>query len=49
MNPLDALAGFVLGKLKQSMLAQWLRLLFELSLSDSVSFLFVCGRPATRL
>jgi len=43
MNPLDSLAGFVLSRLKQSMLSQWLKLLFELSFSATVSFLFVCG------
>ncbi|HUO60896.1 MAG TPA: hypothetical protein VMU24_09535 [Candidatus Acidoferrales bacterium] len=43
MNPLDALAGFVLGKLKQAMVSQWVKLIFELSFSAQVSFLFVCG------
>lgn len=43
MNPLEALAGFVLGRLKQSMLSQWLKLLFGMTFSATVSFLFVCG------
>jgi hypothetical protein len=43
VTPLEALAGFVLGRLKQSMLSQWWKLLFELAFSATVSFLFVCG------
>jgi len=43
VNPLEALAEFVLGRLKQSMLSQWLKLLFELTFSATVSFLFACG------
>ncbi len=43
LDPFSALADFVLGKLKQAMMAQWLKLLFELGFSAAVAFLFVCG------
>lgn len=43
MNPLDALATFVLGRIEQGVWAQWLKFLFELLFSAVVSFLFVCG------
>ena len=43
MDPLGALAEFVLGKLKQSALALWLKLLFTMAFSATASFLFVCG------
>lgn len=43
MDPLGALADFVLGKLKQSAMALWLKLLFTMAFSAAVSFLFVCG------
>lgn len=43
MNPFDALATFVLGKIKEGLYAQWLRFLFELGFSATVSFLFSCG------
>ena len=43
MNPFDALATFVLGKIKEGLYAQWLRFLFELGFSATVSFLFTCG------
>jgi len=53
MDPLSALAEFVLGKMKQSAMAQWAKLLFTMGFSATVSFLFVCGtvlglgQPAT--
>ncbi len=40
---MGALADFVLGKLKQSAMALWLKLLFTMTFSAAVSFLFVCG------
>jgi len=40
---MGALADFVLGKLKQSAIALWLKLLFTMAFSAVVSFLFVCG------
>ena len=40
MNPFDALATFVLGKIKEGIWAQWLRFLFELGFSAIASFLF---------
>lgn len=43
MDPFGALATFVLGKIKEGVWAQWLRLLFEIAVSAVVSFLFVCG------
>jgi len=43
VNPLDALATFVLGRIEQGVWAQWLKFLFELLFSAVVSFLFVCG------
>lgn len=43
MNPFDALATFVLGKIKEGVWAAWLKFLFELGFSAAVSFLFTCG------
>lgn len=43
MNPFDALASFVLGKIKEGLYAQWLKFLFEMSFSAVVSFLFITG------
>jgi len=43
MNPFDALAAFVLGRIEQGVWAQWLKFLFELAFSAVVSFLFICG------
>lgn len=43
MNPFDALATFVLGRLKQSATAAWMKFIFELVFSAIGSFLFICG------
>lgn len=43
MDPFQGLADFVLGRLKQSAVALWLKLLFSLSFSATVAFLFVAG------
>jgi GH24 family phage-related lysozyme (muramidase) len=43
LNPFSALASFILGKMKQSTIALWVKLLFEIWFSATVSFLFVCG------
>jgi len=43
MDPLGALADFVLGRLKQTAMALWMKLLFTMAFSAAVSFLFVCG------
>lgn len=43
MDPFNALATFVLGRLKESAMALWLKLLFTMIFSALVSFLFVCG------
>ena len=48
MDPLGALAEFVLGKMKQSAMALWLKLLFTMAFSAAVSFLFVCGTMLAR-
>lgn len=43
MDPLNDLATFVLGKIKEGIWAQWLKFLFELSFSAVASFLFTTG------
>jgi len=43
MNPFDAIATLVLGKIKEGIWAAWLKFLFELGFSASVSFLFTAG------
>ena len=43
MNPFEGLASFVLGWMKQTAIAAWMKFLFELGFSAAVSFLFVCG------
>ena len=43
MDPLNALATFVLGRIKEGVWVNWLRFIFELSFSAIASFLFVCG------
>jgi hypothetical protein len=43
VDPFQGLADFVLGKLKQSAIALWLKFLFELVFSAIVSFLVICG------
>lgn len=43
MNPFDALATFVLGKIKEGLYAQWLKFLFELGFSGLLGFLFGTG------
>lgn len=43
MNPFDAIATLILGKIKDGIWAAWLKFLFELTFSAVVSFLFTCG------
>jgi hypothetical protein len=43
MNPFSALAEFVLGKMKQSAMALWMKLLFQIGASMLGSFLFACA------
>jgi ABC-type multidrug transport system permease subunit len=43
MNPFDAIATLILGKIKDGIWAAWLKFLFELAFSAIVTFLFVCG------
>jgi hypothetical protein len=43
VNPFDALATLIIGKIKEGVWAAWLRFLFELGFSAVTSFLFICG------
>lgn len=43
MNPFQGLAEFVLGRIKQGIWSQWLKFIFELVFSGSITFLFICG------
>jgi hypothetical protein len=43
MDPFQAGVEFLLGRLKQTAYAAWLKFLFELAFSAVVSFLFSCG------
>jgi hypothetical protein len=43
----QGLAAFLLGRLKQSLLGQWLRFLFALGFSGTLSFLFISGASLT--
>jgi len=43
VNPFNAIAEFILGKIKEGIWAAWLKFLFDLIFSAIVSFLFVCG------
>jgi len=43
MNPFDAIATFVLGRIKDGIWAAWVKFLFEMAFSAVVSFLFICG------
>ena len=43
MNPFNAIAELILGKIKEGFIAAWVKFLFELIFSAIVSFLFVCG------
>ena len=43
MNPFEGIATFVLGWMKQTAIAAWLRFLFEIIFSAIVSFLLLCG------
>lgn len=43
MDPFQGLASFVLGRLKASAIALWLRFLFEILFSAIVSFLIIFG------
>jgi hypothetical protein len=47
MNPFDALATFVLGRIEQGVWALWVKFLFEMAFSAVVSFLFTCGSVLT--
>ena len=48
MDPFGALAEFVLGKLKQSAMSLWLKLLFTMGLSFTVTLCFFSGTVALR-
>jgi ABC-type multidrug transport system permease subunit len=43
MDPFQGLADFILGRLKQSAIALWLKFLFEIAFSATVSFLLIAG------
>jgi len=43
VNPFNAIAELILGKIKEGFIAAWVKFLFELIFSAIVSFLFVCG------
>jgi len=43
VNPFNAIAELILGKIKEGIWAAWLKFLFELIFSAVVSFLFTCG------
>jgi hypothetical protein len=47
MDPLNALATFVLGRIKEGLYAQWLKFLFELGFSAVGSFLITAGAVLT--
>jgi hypothetical protein len=47
MNPFDAIATFVVGKIRDGIFQAWARYLFELTLSALISFLFVGGTVLT--
>ena len=43
MNPFNAIAELILGKIKEGIFVAWAKFLFELIFSAAVSFLFICG------
>lgn len=43
MDPFQGLAAFVLGKMKESAMALWMKLLFQMGFSALASYLFICG------
>jgi hypothetical protein len=43
LDPFQAGVNFLLGRLAQSLLARWLKFLFELIFSGGVAFLFITG------
>jgi hypothetical protein len=43
MDPFQGLASFVLGRLKQSAMALYLKAIFTMIASGVLSFLFTCG------
>ena len=51
MDPFQGLADFILGKLKQSAMALYLKAVFSMMVSGAISFLLVCGTSlvSTRL
>lgn len=51
MDPFQGLADFVLGRLKQSAMALYLKAIFSMIASGVISFLLVCGTSlvSTRL
>ena len=43
MNPFEALASYILGRVQQKVYQEWMRLLFQIAVSMAGSFLFVAG------
>jgi hypothetical protein len=43
VNPFNAIAELILGRIRDGIIAAWLKFLFELIFSAIVTFLFVCG------
>ena len=43
MNPFDALATLIIGKIKEGLYARWLKFLFELIFSGVCTYLLVAG------
>ena len=48
MNPFEPIATFALGWMKQSLVGQWLKYLFELGFSATASFLITFGGVLTK-
>jgi len=43
MNPFEGLASYLLGRLEQKLIQNWVKLVFQMMLSSVISFLFICG------
>ena len=43
MDPFQGLASFILGKMKDSLVGLWWKLIFEMLFSSAVSFQTICG------
>ena len=43
MNPFEALASYILGRIQQKVYQAWMRLVFQIAVSMAGSFLFMAG------